>query len=381
MKALVVSEDSHARGALAAVRSLGTSGWSVGVGSPEKGTLAASRWCRRWHAIPAPGEPSGNFVASINAAIRDGGYGIVFGAGDAGVLALTEHRSKIEAKVPYPSHDTVRRSMDKLALPEAARAADLRTPYTTVDLDEALDASAPVIVKPRWHWAPSGEGRPLRLEATVCYETSEVARRASEITSLGGQPLFQEMVSGRLGALTLLVDSSHQIVARAQQHATRIWPPAAGVSARATTIPVDEELATKAGRLLEDLGWFGLAELQFIDVGDGCAPLLIDLNGRFFGSMSLAIAAGVDFPSMWASMAVGTRLSGNLVEATPGLRFQWLVGDLHRAVVERRRGVVRDVVDSVRYARGAKESVWCGRDWRPAVPYLRSLAAQAIRRR
>ena len=382
LSALVVSEDPYARGALAAVRSLGCAGWAVGVGSPEKGSLAASRWSRRWHSVPAPGGDSRDFVAWVNKAIRDGGYKVVFGAGDASVLALTQHSAEINAELPYPPHLAVQRSMDKLALADAAREVGLRTPHMTPELDEAVQASPPIVVKPRWHWLPADRPTPLRLEAAVCTNVSELTARALAIRSAGGQPLFQEVVAGRLAAVTLLVDKSQDVVACVQQEAPRTWPPQAGVSARATTVPIDRGLVARSTELLRKLDWFGLAELQFIDAGDGDDPFLIDLNGRFFGSMSLAIAAGVDLPAMWASLAIDghTRHPGS-IEALPGVHFQWLVGDLHRALVERRGGVVADVADCVRFAIGAKESVWSTDDWRPMIAYLRGLIGQAVKRR
>jgi predicted ATP-grasp superfamily ATP-dependent carboligase len=53
-------------------------------------------------------------------------------------------------------------------------------------------------------------------------------------------------------------------------------------------------------RLLADLGWSGVANVQFVRAPGG-RPRLIDLNGRLYGSLALAYATGVNVPDLWAA--------------------------------------------------------------------------------
>ena len=163
------------------------------------------------------------------------------------------------------------------------------------------------------------------------------------------------------------------MLARVQQVAERTWPQGLGCSVRARTVAVDEEVARKVGALLQELGWQGLSELQFL-VPDGGEPQLIDFNGRFYGSMSLAIGAGVNLPDVWARSVTG-RDTPEPRDAAPGVRYQWLEGDL-RAAREDSRGPLRDLFDCLRYAAGARHSVSSLRDPGPFVYAFRALLAE-----
>jgi predicted ATP-grasp superfamily ATP-dependent carboligase len=60
-------------------------------------------------------------------------------------------------------------------------------------------------------------------------------------------------------------------------------------------------------------------------------PLLMEVNGRFWGSLQLAIDAGVDFPYLLYRLALG-----DYVEAPEayevGVTNRWLLGDLDHAL-------------------------------------------------
>jgi hypothetical protein len=57
-----------------------------------------------------------------------------------------------------------------------------------------------------------------------------------------------------------------------------------------------------AERLLENLRWNGVAMVEFrLDSRTG-KPVLMEINPRFWGSLPLAIACGVDFPKLLCDM-------------------------------------------------------------------------------
>ncbi len=92
-----------------------------------------------------------------------------------------------------------------------------------------------------------------------------------------------------------------------------LWPPGAGIRTRSYTAPVPPDLHDKVGALILDLGWCGLAGLNFIEA-PGREPLLTDFNGRLLASIALSIAAGVNLPAYWTAQATGRPLTG-LAEA------------------------------------------------------------------
>ena len=111
--------------ALAATRSLGRAGWDVGIACHDLGSLPHPGSQVAWHDVPPPQEDPDAFLAAIQ---RAGEYDLVFGAGDAEVLVLSERRDEVDAAVLYGPHDGVARAFDKVALAEAAQRAGLQVP-------------------------------------------------------------------------------------------------------------------------------------------------------------------------------------------------------------------------------------------------------------
>jgi hypothetical protein len=118
----------------------------------------------------------------------------------------------------------------------------------------------------------------------------------------------------------------------------------------------------------------GLVELQYLRDDDG-RRWLIDLNGRFYGSMALANAAGANLADAWARSALGRPLP-SLPDGRPGVRFLWTAGDLRRAVVERRGGLVADVVSTLRELPRSRTSVWDPSDVGPTLDLATSRLRQ-----
>jgi predicted ATP-grasp superfamily ATP-dependent carboligase len=366
VRALIL-DARDARASLAAVRALARGGWETGVAAPSPTTLAGlSRFAKHRHSVPLPEDGLDAFLQSLAEAIGERGYELAFASADADMLALAEHVERIPALVPYPSVDVLRRAMDKLELAGAAERVGLAAPPSATSAAEAHErfGPGPAIVKERLHGSPGGDGRPTHLNPLISADSDEVDRRVGEIRAAGAEPIIQPVVSGELMAFTSVVDGEGRMVARVQQVAERTWPEGLGASVRAHTVAVDEQLAGRVSALLSELGWHGLSELQFI-VPPGGEPQLIDFNGRFYGSLALAVGAGVNLPDIWARIATGRPANGG--DARPGVRYQWLEGDLRAG---------HHPIGSLRYAFGARHSISSVSDPRPALREVRRLIAE-----
>jgi predicted ATP-grasp superfamily ATP-dependent carboligase len=360
VRALIV-DARGARASLAAARGLAADGWRVGLGAPRPDGLAAiSRHVSAFHVVPAPEADLPAFAAAVRRAVEQAGYEVVFASSDADVLALSTARDGIPAVVPYPEDAILGRALDKLELTAAAERAGLAVPRSSED---GAELPLPVIVKERVH-APDGSSHTFAGAAVDDRATLEAL--VADIRARGARPLVQELIAGRLGALTVLCDRDHQIVARVQQESLRIWPGDVGTSARARTVAIDDALSARVARLLADLRWSGLAQIQFLTPVGG-APHLIDLNGRFYGSLALAIGAGVNLPAMWARLATGRGVPAH-TDGAAGVRYQWLEADLRQARQDRRGGsVAADALDCLRWSVGATHPAWRLTDPRPAL--------------
>ncbi len=353
---------------LAAARSLSAAGWEVGVAASH-GRPTYSRAVRRDHEVPPPEADPDAFVAALARLVAEHGYDVVFGADDIEVLLVSARRDEIGCVVPYGEHTDVVAAVDKLALVEAAQRVGLAAPRTVAATAEALEmVDGPVVVKARLHWDPTAGGSARHLMARVCAGREEAQQVARLMSAAGGEPLLQEVVDGRLSALSVVVDRQGRLLGAVQQ-----WSPRLSgrlTSSRAVTVPVDPDLLAGVRRLLAELGWWGLANLQFMTAPGG-APRLIDLNGRFYGSLALAVGSGVALPDLWARAALGD----DVTPAGPGrvgVRFQSFFEDLSRARVERRGGLARDVLSTLAQAPGSVHPHARLRDPGPVLAVLRN---------
>ena len=82
------------------------------------------------------------------------------------------------------------------------------------------------------------------------------------------------------------------------------------------------EVLRRAGDICEGCN----SPAPFNRKSDG-TPYLIEINGRFWGSLQLSIEAGIDFPFLLYKLALGNKLECEL-SYKEGVKSRWLLGDL-----------------------------------------------------
>src|SRR5258706_3994805 len=109
--------------------------------------------------------------------------------------------------------------------------------------------------------------------------------------------------------------------------------PTGARSSLRESIAQPEDMVARARRILESVEWHGVAMVEFKrDARDGAA-VLMEINGRFWNSLPLAIASGVDFPFLIYRLATEGACPERL-DYRVGVRGRWLAGDLrHLAAV------------------------------------------------
>lgn len=290
--------------------------------------FAAGRWsryaCNRALGPDVVDDPAG-YVGAVGCVARAHGPLVVYPGLEESIDALLEGPLPAQAGLPWPAAEPVRAVRDKSMLPALAAAAGLRTPQTYAHCSAGQLGNdpppVPCVLK------PAGKGRALHAPQVV-----ESRRRLEEV--LTGLPsdepvLAQERVAGRLMAVSVVVDRGGSVAARFQQRARREWPPGAGPSTMSIGVDPDERLVGAAADLLAAAGYWGLAELQFLD--DGGSPAVIDVNPRFYGSMPLALASGVNLAAAWHGVATGEAVA-RPGRYRAGVTYRWLEGDLYNAL-------------------------------------------------
>jgi predicted ATP-grasp superfamily ATP-dependent carboligase len=349
MKVLLVDDDADRASAVAA-RDLGADGWVVGSASAGRSLASLSRFVDRWHELPAIGEEDA-FVERIAAVCAESEYDVVLTTWDSAVDVLSRRRDELgSVAVPLASREAIAISLDKTRLAEVAATVGIESPRTIEATDDAIaEWEGRAVVKASKH-------RPTRIRTQFCADAPAMRAAASTIRASGAVPLLQEPLDGELEGIAVVIDRGGALVSVSYQVTEAIWPRPSGVTVRARTLAIDEGPLEETLSLLRELGWFGLAQLQFLRQGPRRA--LIDLNPRGYGSVALAIAAGARHPAQWARVALDLPVAEQV--AVPGKRYQWFTRDL-RSEIDR-DGKLLGVTSALALAPVAAHSIWARQD-------------------
>lgn len=337
-----------ARPATAVVRSLGRRGVQVEVLAESAFVPALhSRYCTARHI--GPPLLSSAFISALVGMLRRRRYEAILPVGHEATLLCAEHRDKLAglAKLEIAPAEKVRIAADKRKIRELAIDAGVPVPRTLypASFSEARALSAelayPIVIKP--------------VSETTGDSVSFVTRRQDFSGSYEKfcrnkgfaereLPLLQEFIPGYGCGFFALYQ--HGACKRIFMHRRiREYPPSGGVSSCAESF-FDSRLKEYGIRLLDSLNWHGVAMVEFRrDERDGDFKLM-EINPRFWGSLDLAVAAGVNFPYYLCQMIQGQNLEYS-ESYDRNLRFRWAMLDL-RHVCRRPTSclaVLRDTLD------------------------------------
>jgi len=325
--------DGETTQALACTRSLGRAGYPVLVASRRPAPLAGwSRFCRGRFRLAAD-DPAA-FAAARDWA-RERAAGVVLPLTERSCRLVNAQRGAWEAAgiTPGCAPDALLlQAFDKRRTLRIAAEAGLRIPETRApsSLEESRAAARelgfPLVVKPRFSHAWDGtrflpDLGPAHVYDDAALEAAVLARRQG-----AAWPLLQRRLTGRARGVFALCDHGRPCAWFAHERLRDVRPTGSGSSLRRAA-PLEERLRAPASRLLAAMRWHGPAMIEFMD-DDGPEPALIEVNGRFWGSLQLAIDAGVDFPRLWLELLRGGDVHADGYSSSVTVR--WLWGDVKR---------------------------------------------------
>lgn len=326
MDALVT--DVQLASAVAGLRGLGRSGYRV-VALGDRWS-AAGLWSR-YAAVKAVGpvaeqDPPG-FVSSVFELAERHGPLIVYPGWESAMSALLDSPTiPAEAVLPYPGTgaDVLRALRDKRELTWLASKVGLKVPRTLA-VGQARELSSPA-VSPPFVVKPASSGGEFSTARVV--DTRDAWDKLISELEPSTELVVQELLQGPLLMLAVVLGRDRQLAARFQQVASLTWPRVAGGSSLAVSMPPDDSLVDDVARMLAGIGFSGLAQADFIATEEG--PVLIDINPRFYASLPLALACGVNLPAIWHAVVVGEAIP-HLQPYPSGVTFHWLEADVRAA--------------------------------------------------
>ncbi|WP_224268600.1 ATP-grasp domain-containing protein [Haloprofundus salinisoli] len=311
--------DGGGPAALRVVRSLGRRGVDVTVGGTSRvGLGMVSRYADSRYVYPNPASDYRRFVDDLRAYLAANDVFAVIPVSDMSSLVCSHHKAELEetgAKVAVEDPETFDKAYDKGALFDIAADLDVPTPETrqreeytdVVDLADGM--SLPAVVKYRSKTVLDGRQAHTDLIDDVNYVETEAALISTYQVLVGRnshlkghEPIVQEYVPGETTATVVLADEG-EVLAQFQERRVRTYPSSGGNSAVLESMH-DEKMQRYAEEVIGALEWTGPAMVEFMRTDDG-EYYLIEVNGRYWGSVPFAVACGVDFPWLHFQQLLG----------------------------------------------------------------------------
>ncbi len=308
---LVLGRDIRAF--LSVIRSLGRASLTIHVGMCPLDDLALkSRYVSHVHDIPDYNDASSEWLDVIIELAKSYNFDLIVPTHDESTIPVQLHQEELgkyagvyslDPSVFEIAFDKIKSSLlvDKLGI-RVAKQLSIELSVLETGLPEGFNF--PIVIKPPSSYV--SEDLSVRREVMVA---SNRAQLNDILPKLHGwkTALIQEHFAGVGTGIEVLVKDGE--VLYAFQHLRVHEPRTGGASSyRKSVVPMNPELISATKTLMAEIGYTGVAMVEYkINplTGDW---IFIEINGRFWGSLPLALASGADFPKLLYDLIVNDTL-------------------------------------------------------------------------
>lgn len=297
--------DGYCNAAVETLQSLGRKGLEVDVSAESADCLAFhSRHVARKLRQPPAGSEDFNVWLREQFALRQ--YDLIVPATEASLLGIRplDPTDPIRLRSVLPGNRSMDIALDKHQTYEFARGLGVPMPQCVLLSGKAESNRPerfPVVLK-SLHSKVLIDGNLRSFPAQVVRnlkEYQEVLNRWQPFTVME----WQEYIFGRGIGAEFLYDHGKKVWHFVHERIHEL-PLTGGASSYRRSIEPPQPLLADAEKLLTALEWHGVAMVEF-RVDAGGQHWLMEINPRLWGSLALAIDAGVDFPLGLWNLACG----------------------------------------------------------------------------
>lgn len=319
-----------------------------------------SRAIKQFFSLPEMDISDPGLFQQLVELIKREGIDYLIPCNDSSLRYLSYHHEALSkyAKPACPRADAAVWVLDKDRTVEASRACgvpvprELKTATATLDRIQA-ELAFPIVVKPRRKLTEQD------FKVRYFHAVDDLRSWIGQRPDLLDDYFVQEYCPGDgVGVELLMIDNSAKLVF--QHRRLTEHPRSGGVSVVAVSESPDPVLTDMAVRLLRRIGWQGVAMVEFRHDRRTGRTALMEVNGRYWGSLGLSAVCGVDFP--YIQWAYDHSLRPDLpIGNSSGVRARWTAG------------VLSNVIDATRPKRD--ESFWkeLSRSVRELSPRIRDM--------
>jgi predicted ATP-grasp superfamily ATP-dependent carboligase len=321
------------RSSYVAIRSLSRLGLRVATADSTKfGMGQCSRHTATHYVHAEPRFEPEQFITDIGNILTDCKAKFYLPGHDEGET-VAKYRSRLpkDVIVPLADHDMLLWANNKMETSKTAIELDIPTPRI-IHWDEIGELKQkvaalgkPVVIKLRRSSGAKGVFYANSSDNAV----SIVNRLIKQFALLPDRyPVVQEKVPGEGWGVSCLYHRGEQVTSFTHRRLRE--KIVSGGTSTLRESAHNQQMQEYAHKLLDSLGWHGLAMVEFKWDPVTQRPWFIEVNPRLWGSIALPVACGVDFPAMTYFAATrgvekARQLNGNY---EVGIKARWYLGDL-----------------------------------------------------
>ena len=297
----VLVTDSSRGSAISVIRSLGRAGYKVIAADSNCNSIGfRSCYARERVIYPSPEVDLPGFTEFLLNTVKARKIDLIIPVTDLVILPLVSVREQLEefTRIALPENEALGAVIDKKNTFQRAEKLGVPIPGTFFvgDTEEAMriakNLTWPIVLKPQFSKKLLDSKGVESFKVTYALSTRDLYNAMQKIEGRC-DVLLQEYHPGVGYGIELLMSDGQPLAAFAHRRLREV-PLTGGVSSYRESAAIDSTLYDYALRLLSDIGWTGLAMVEF--KRNSSKAVLMEINGRVWGSIPLAVASGVDFP-------------------------------------------------------------------------------------
>jgi len=288
---------------LSIVRSLGRKGLSITVASANKNAICKhSKYTQNFFTYPDPLSDIDGFIQAITNHISQKKYDLLIPVTELCTLPLSRIRSQIEQHTILAVSDSL--SLEKVTNKsqtfKLAMQVGVPTPKSyninsQQSLENCIDKlDYPIVLKPiRSIIDPTDDVR-AKLNVDYAFNSEQLQKKVTSVLKTS-EIILQEYFTGIGTGIELIADHG-QIIHAFQHERIHELPLTGGGSCLRKSVAINLQLLEYSKNLIQALNWHGVAMVEFKHNPQTNQSCLMEINGRFWGSLPLAVSSGSDFP-------------------------------------------------------------------------------------
>jgi predicted ATP-grasp superfamily ATP-dependent carboligase len=307
-----------------------------GLSSEADAPGARSRFFKGIHRVPnGRDEPEALCERLIELRRHYENAPVIFPTRDFDVMFLHKHRRQLNSLYRLPQNASVEILLDKLALFKVAKEQHIPVPATVVcssveELTRELpELRFPLVVKPRVaaHWRRKGVWEAVGSRKAFLVTTREqLLAEYQRISPVAPELMIQEYIHGSdcdIAVCCCFLDAAHEMKAHFTARKLRQHPPlfGTGCAVETTSLP---EIVPIAKRLLQAVGYTGIAEVEFKRNASDGKWHLIEVNPRHWDQHEIGAHIGVNLSWVAYQHMIGRPLDAGVAVQKPEAQFRWI---------------------------------------------------------